>query len=162
MKKKTYALLFTLLLLVFSTLISACGAPATAAKATATPTPQPTPTLINKNFQSQLSPIPALPRYTCGAWASNRSPGMYSTITIYAKLTHDVQGVAGAPATGVVHFDGYDAPLGSTPISDKGGYVIFYLPLQGRQPHMIPATIDITFTVQGKVVACSQAFFTPA
>lgn len=96
----------------------------------------------------------------CGAWASNRSPSMYGTITIYAKLTHDVKGVAGAPATGVVHFAGYDAPLG-TAVSDGGGYAVFTLPLQGQQPHLKPATIDITFTVQKKVVACSQAFFTP-
>lgn len=86
---------------------------------------------------------------------------MYGTITIYARLTHDVQGVAGAPATAIAHFAGGDASLYQTPVSDSGGYVTFSLPLQGRQPHGTPATVEVTFTVKGKPLTCSQAFFTP-
>jgi hypothetical protein len=157
MLKKT-AVYFSALLLTLFLLLSACGAPAETATPSATP--QSTSTLINKTFQSQLPAVPKVPYYMCGAWASNRSPSMYGTITIYAKLTYNVKGVADAPATGIVHFASYDAPLG-TAVSDNGGYAAFTLSLQGQQPHQTPATIDITFTVQKKVVACSPAFFTP-
>ncbi len=124
------------------------------------PKPQQTVT-IKKSFQSQVSPIPTVPAYRCGAWSSNNAPKADSTITIYAKLTKDVMGVPGATATAVVHFQGGDLTLDQQPVSDSGGYVSFPLPLQGRQPGQVPATVDVTFAVQGTTVHCTPAFFTP-
>ena len=143
--------------LSFLVVLADCG------PATSSVQVQPTST-IDKNFQAQISPIPTTPPYLCGAWSSNNAPSPYSTITIYARLTKNIAGVSGATAIAVVHFQGGDQQLDAQPVSDPGGYVTFTLPLQGRQPGHIPATIDITFTnVPGSPdpVHCTQAFFTP-
>ncbi len=119
---------------------------------------------INPSFQSQVSPIPTAATYSCGAWSSNNTPGPGSTITIYARLTKDVVGVGGATATAIAHFQSGDVQLGDQPQSDNGGYVSFQLPLQGRQPSNVPATVDVTFNnVPGYTGAihCSPAFFAP-
>ena len=122
--------------------------------------PQQTVT-VSPKFQSQLSPIPTVPAYRCGAWSSNNAPGPNDTITIFARLTQNIAGVAGATASAVVHFQGGDQTLGQQPTSDNGGYVMFTLQLQGQQPVNIPATIDVTFTnFPGGTLRC-QAFFTP-
>jgi hypothetical protein len=136
-------------------MLAACGA---------TPdqvAPQQTVT-ISKTFQSQVSPIPAVPNYRCGAWSSNNAPGPKSTINIYARITKNVAGVGGATATAVVHFRDGDQELDQHPMSDGGGYVTFTLNLQGRQPDRIPATVDVTFTnFPGGTLHCTPAFFTP-
>ena len=116
---------------------------------------------ISKSFQNQLSPIAGPPSYRCGAWSSNNAPGPFSTIFIYAKLVKNTTGVAGATAKAVVHFKNFDQPL-DPQTSDSGGYVTFTLPLQGRQPRDIPATVDVTFSnFPGGTLQCQQAFFTP-
>src|SRR5438477_7776895 len=93
---------------------------------------------IDKGFQSQISPIPTVPPYRCGAWSSNNAPAPNSTITIYARITKDIAPVSGASATAVVHFKNSDQQLGSQTVSDNGGYVSFTLPLQGQQPSRVP------------------------
>ena len=137
-------------------LLAACS---TAATNSLQPVQTPT---INPSFQSRISPVPTMPTYACGAWASNNSPGPGSVITIYARLTKNVQGVSGATASAVVHFQYGDVQLGDQ-TSDSGGYVAFSLPLGGRQPVKVPATVDVTFSnlpgYSGKII-CS-AFFTP-
>jgi len=119
---------------------------------------------IDKGFQSQVSPIPTVPPYRCGAWSSNNAPDPNSTITIYARITKDIAPVVGANATALVHFQGGDQPIDSQAASDNGGYVSFTLQLQGRQPSHVPATVDVTFTniPQGHgPLQCTAAFFTP-
>lgn len=115
---------------------------------------------VNPNFQTQLNAVPTVPPYRCGAWASNNTPAADTTITIYAKLTEDVAGVPGIPATSSVHFKYANTTLDQQPVSDGNGYVSFTLPLQGRQPRLIPATVDVKFATSGSPVQCS-AFFTP-
>ena len=119
---------------------------------------------ISKTFQSQLSPLPSIPPYRCGAWSSNNAPGAYSTITIYARITKDIAPISGADAVAVVHFRGFDQSLDAQTPSDDGGYVTFALQLQGHQPGGVPATVDVTFTnVPGSSgpLHCTPAFFTP-
>lgn len=119
---------------------------------------------INPTFQSQVSPIPTVPPFRCGAWSSNNAPGTYSTITIYARLTKDIAPVSGATATATVHFEGFDLPLQADSPSDTGGYVTFTLSLEGRQPAQMPATVDVTFTSVAGLpgqLHCIPAFFTP-
>lgn len=153
--KRKYTVLFALSL-PFIVLLISCGGP-TVNQAT----PQQTVT-ISPKFQSQLSPVPSPPAYRCGAWSSNNTPGPNDTITIYARLTRDLQPVSGATATAVVHFQGNDQTLDQHPTSDGGGYVSFTLTLQGQQPVKIPATVDVIFTnFPGGTLHCSQAFFTP-
>ena len=135
-------------------MLTACGA---------TPdqvAPQVTVT-VSSGFQSQASPVPAIPKYLCGAWSSDNAPGPNSTIMIFARITKNLAGVNGATASAVVHFQGGDQELDQHPTSDNGGYVSFTLDLQGRQPDKIPATIDVTFGFPGTTVKCTPAFFTP-
>jgi hypothetical protein len=153
--KRNYTVLIVLSLPLI-VLLMACGGPAVDQA-----TPQQTVT-VNPNFQSKLSPIPSPPVYRCGAWASNNAPGPFDTITIYARLTRDLQPVGGATATAVVHFQNNDQTLDQHPTSDNGGFVSFTLSLQGQQPAKIPATVSVTFTnFPGGTLNCSQAFFTP-
>jgi hypothetical protein len=153
MKTMYQSTLSTLLLALFP-LLTACGPTVNQIK------PQQTPT-VDKAFQAQLSPIPTIPPYRCGAWSSNNAPDAYSTISVYAKLTKDINGVSGAKATAVAHFKNDDATLNQQPVSDNNGYVSFSLPLQGRQPRQVPATVDVTFAIGGTTIQCSPAFFTP-
>src|SRR5579884_1248543 len=152
MKKHIHHFVYSALLL--GLLLTACGTAVSSAR------PQQTVT-VNPSFQAQISPIPTIPPYRCGAWASNNAPGASSTIVIYSRLTHNAQGVSGISATADVHFQSGDVNLG-TATSDSGGYVTFTLPLQGRQPAQIPATVDVTFSSLpgGGTVRCT-AFFTP-
>lgn len=117
---------------------------------------------IEPAFQTVLSPVPTPPPYRCGAWTSNNGPGSYSTIIIYAKLTHDLAGVSDSKAKAVIHFRGGDAILEAPGPTDRSGYISFTLPLQGRQPRMDPATVEVFFTVKGQrsPIQCST-FFTP-
>src|SRR3974377_2289680 len=114
-------------------LLTACGATAEQV------TPQQTVT-VSSGFQSQVSPIPNVPTYLCGAWSSNNAPRPNSTIIIYARITKNLAGVSGATASAVVHFQSGDQELDQHPTSDQGGYVSFSLPLQGRQPFGSHAT----------------------
>jgi hypothetical protein len=149
-----YLLVLGIASLALLLLLTACGPTVNQTAA------QPTVT-INPGFQSQVSPIPTVPPYLCGAWSSNNAPGTGSTITIYARLVKNLQGVFGATATATVHFQGQDVQL-TQAASDVGGYVSFSLPLEGRQPTGVPATVDVTFTnFPGGTLHCTPAFFTP-
>ncbi len=156
MKHNTYlrSLLLYLALVSLLFILAACGP-------TVNQPPAQQTVVINPAFQAKLSPVPTAPTYRCGAWSSNNAPGAYSTITIYAKLTKDIAGVSGATAKATVHFKDNDVTLDAQPTSDSGGYVSFQLPLQGQQPRLLPATVDVTFTISGVTVNCSPAFFTP-
>lgn len=156
MMKKKHILLLVLTCCALLIVLAACG-PATTSSAQAGPT-----VTVNPSFQSQVSPIPTVAPYLCGAWSSNNAPGTFSTIQIYARLVHNLQGVAGATATGVIHFQTGDVQFDQPQVSDSGGYVVFTLPLQGRQPTGVPATVSITFTnFPGGTLQCTSAFFTP-
>ncbi len=151
------AVLFGLLTLLALGLLSGCGQ-ASAVNLSSTQ-PQQTVT-IPPGFQQQLSPVPTAPPYRCGAWASDNAPNPGETITIYARLTHNLQGVQGQAATAVVHFQSGDATLDQA-TSDQGGYVTFKVALNNRQPTKVPATVDVTFSgLAGGSVTC-EAFFTP-
>jgi hypothetical protein len=154
-RNRSFVLKFIASSSVLLLLLTACGATAEQV------VPQQTVT-VSSGFQSQTSPIPAIPRYLCGAWSSNNAPGPNSTIIIFARITKNLAGVNGATATAVVHFQSGDQELDQHPTSDNGGYVSFHLDLQGRQPDKIPATVDVTFTnFPGGTLHCTPAFFTP-
>jgi len=151
--KITHLSIFVVKLLLLLCLLSACRSDAHQLALSPTVT-------VNPNFQTQINAVPTVPPYRCGAWASNNTPAADTTITIYAKLTEDVAGVPGIPATAIVHFKYANITLDQQPVSDGNGYVSFNLPLQGRQPRLIPATVDVKFATSGSPVQCS-AFFTP-
>lgn len=120
---------------------------------------------VNKAFQKKISTLVPIPYYLCGAWSSNNAPNPYSSINIYARLTQhteqEMAPVKAAPAQATIHYAYGDKKLDQVPVSDSGGYVTFYLQLQGQQPRFVAATMDISFKVDGKQVPCSHAFFTP-
>src|SRR6516225_2079859 len=89
-------------------ILTACGA------TSGQVVPQQTVT-VGSGFQSKVSPIPAIPKYLCGAWSSNNAPKPDSTIIIFARITKDLAGVTGATATAVVHFQGGDETLDEHP-----------------------------------------------
>lgn len=152
--KKYYFIHLFIFLSATLFLLSACGPTVNQIK------PQQTVT-INQQFQKQLTPVPTIPAYRCGAWVSNNMPGANSSIIIYARLTKEsVSGFAGATAQAVVHFKNGDVLLDEQTISDTNGYVLFNLPLAGRQPHLVPATVDVTFNTPGSSTRCT-GFFTP-
>ena len=154
-KNRTLVLTFVASCSAVLLMLTACGATAGQVG------PQQTVT-VSSGFQSQASPIPAIPAYLCGAWSSNNAPGPNSTIVIFARITKNLAGVNGATATAVVHFQSGDQQLDQQPASDNGGYVSFKLALQGRQSDRIPATVDVTFTnFPGGTLRCTPAFFTP-
>jgi hypothetical protein len=153
--KNVYFISLSALLIGLLLLLAACGPTATQLK------PLPTVT-INPTFQSQVSPVPSPGKYRCGAWASNNAPSRNATIIIFARLTKNVTGISGATASAIVHFKDGDQTLDQQPTSDDGGYVSFKLPLQGRQPDRVPATVDVIFSnFPGGTVQCTPAFFTP-
>lgn len=152
--RNLYHILFSVLALGLLLLLAACGPTVNQVK------PQQT-VVVDKSFQSQVSPLPTTPTYRCGAWSANNAPGAYTVLTIYAKLTKNVSGVSGATASATAHFRDADFTLDQQPVSDAGGYVTFALPLQGRQPRQTPATVDVSFSIDGKTIQCSSAFFTP-
>lgn len=147
-----------------SLIILFCGLPSlVACSATVTPSADAEQThtiTINQDFQQDTLTTTS-PAYRCGAWSSNNAPASSGTITIYARLTHDVAGVAGMSATATVHFRYSDVVLTQHPTSDTGGFVSFNLPLLGRQPVGIPATADVVFTMGQAELTCAPAFFTP-
>ncbi|GCE27510.1 hypothetical protein KDA_29940 [Dictyobacter alpinus] len=143
-----------LLTILFS--VSACGPTIEVNK----PKPQPTVT-IKKSFQQGVPSVPKFPSYVCGSWSSANNPGTYSVISIYARLTQNTKPVAGMSAQATAHFKYGDVNLDQAPVSDSGGYVTFYLQLQGRQPRQQAATVDVSFNVNGKTISCTPAFFAP-
>ncbi|HYB01524.1 MAG TPA: hypothetical protein VED37_15005 [Ktedonobacteraceae bacterium] len=153
-KHCSLVLTFVAFCLALLLLLTACGATVEQV------VPQQTVT-VSSGFQLQVSPIPTIPTYLCGAWSSNNAPGPNSTIVIFARITNNLAGVSGATASAIVHFQSGDQELDQHPTSDQGGYVSFSLPLQGRQPVGTPATVDVTFGFPGTTVKCTPAFFTP-
>jgi hypothetical protein len=135
--------------------LAGCGA----APAISATQPQSVAT-INPGFQSRVTPIPTVPAYRCGAWTSNNAPNPGATITVFARLTHNGKGVAGIAAVADVHFQSGNVVLNQD-TSDAGGYVSFPVPLQNRQPALVPALIAVTFSgLSGGPLRCT-AFFTP-
>src|SRR5437764_14500118 len=76
------------LLFLLSVLIVACGSNSSNSNLG-----QPAATVTINLDQSNSSPTPPLPEYSCSAWTTNTSPGINTpTIGVYAKFVHNVNG----------------------------------------------------------------------
>lgn len=152
------------LLFLVSVLIVACGA----SNATQVPGSPPVTVTINLN-QTFASPTPALPPYSCGAWATQTTPG-YSpsaVVQVYAKF---VQNVAGNPVgMGNAHAQatvlwpaGAPTVIPTTTTSD--GLAVFSVPLQPSALNKI-VLVEVNFTSADGQHTCNvsgaqDAFFT--
>ena len=154
------------LLFLLSVLIVACGS-----TATDTTLGQPVVTVTINLDQSNGSPTPPLPDYTCSAWATNTSPGINtSTIGIYAKFVHNVDGnpEGVSPATGtatVLWPDGNNVTVTAHTTSD--GLAVFSVSTANRSAD-INKIVLVTVNFQSPIApACvvtadRAAFFTLA
>ncbi|HEX4715567.1 MAG TPA: hypothetical protein VH164_11645 [Ktedonobacteraceae bacterium] len=155
MKRVLQSSFFSMAALAPGLALAACGSAPTVNAVQ----PQQTDT-ISAGFQARIPPIPTVEPYRCGAWTSTNAPGPGATIKVYSRLTHNNLGVPDIAATADVHFQSGDVNLAQS-TSDAGGYVSFTLPLMGRQPAKVPATVDVTFTGTPNGSLTCTTFFTP-
>lgn len=153
------------LLFLLSVIIVACGS-----NATSTNLGQPAVTVTINLDQSNGSPTPPLPAYSCSAWTTNTSPGIgTSTIGVYAKFVHNVngnpQGVYPASGTATVLWpDGNNVNVSANTTSD--GLAIFPVSTANRTADLNKIVL-VTVSFQGPagvppcvVSADRAAFFT--
>src|SRR5436305_13536024 len=135
------------LLFLLSVLIVACGS-----NASNTQLGQPDVTVTINLDQSNGSPTPPLPEYTCSAWVTNTSPGINTpTIGVYAKFVHNVngnpQGVYPASGTATVLWpDGNTVNVSAETTSD--GLAIFPVSTANRAAD-INKIVLVTVPFQG-------------
>lgn len=127
----------TLLLLLLSVLVIACGASNTPAT-TNLGAPQVTVTI---RFRDNASAIPTVAPYLCGAWITNTTPAFEPgrQIPVYAHFIHNVNGnpvgISGANAQATVEWaDGSRDTQAGTTGSD--GLAVFYFTIPNR-PNMV-------------------------
>jgi hypothetical protein len=153
------------LLFLLSVLIVACGS-----NASNTNLGQPAVTVTINLDQSNGSPTPPLPEYSCSAWTTNSSPGINTpTIGVYAKFVHNVngnpQGVYPASGTATVLWpDGNTVNVSANTTSD--GLAVFPVSTANRSADLNKIVL-VTVAFQGPsgvppciVSADRAAFFT--
>ena len=153
------------LLFLLSVLIVACGS-----NASNTNLGQPAVTVTINLDQSNGSPTPPLPEYSCSAWTTNTSPGINTpTIGVYAKFVHNVngnpQGVYPASGTATVLWpDGNTVNVSANTTSD--GLAVFPVSIANRAADLNRLVL-VTVAFQGSagvppctVSADRAAFFT--
>ena len=154
-----------LLLFILSVLIVACGG-----SANDTSLGQPDVTVTINLGQSDGSPTPPLPEYSCSAWVTNTTPGINttSTIGVYAKFVHNVngnpEGVGQATAVAtVLWFDGNSVNVTATTTSD--GLAVFPVSIANRSADLNKFTMVTVRFSKPEVPDCvvdgdRAAFFT--
>lgn len=153
-----------LALFAISVLIVACS------DAPGTSLGQPVVTVTINLNQSNGSPTPPAPPYTCEAWVTNTTPGVgTSTVAIYAKYVHNVNGnpvgVGQSVATANVLWpDGNVANISSTTTSD--GLAVFAASTANRSVDLNKIVlVTVSFQASQGAPACTvtpdrAAFFT--
>jgi len=154
-----------LTLFILSVLIVACGS-----NPTNDSLGQPVVTVTINMDQSNGSPTPPLPEYTCSAWVTNTTPGLNTTsvIGVYAKFVHNVsgnpEGVSQATATATVLWPDGSVNVSATTTPD--GLAVFPVSVANRAADL-NKIILVTVAFQGPacvppctVSADRAAFFT--
>jgi hypothetical protein len=138
-----------------------------------------TASLVNDPSQGQatlalhtpvLSPTPTAPPATIGAYASNLSPGLSDTVTIYVIFHLNGKPVGGATVS--LYFHAYAPNGGGGPIDQLNnqagtrqtaddGWAAFQVTYTAL-PAQVQVLIDVTVSYQGQTyVKKPPAFFTP-
>jgi len=153
------------LLFLLSILIVSCGG-----NGTDTNLGQPPVTVTIQLGQSDGSPTPPLPEYSCSAWVTNTTPGINtnSTIGVYAKFVHNVngnpEGVYPASAVATVLWPEGNVNVTSNTTSD--GLAVFAVSTANRGSDLNKIIlVTINFTGSTGVPPCTvdvnrAAFFT--
>lgn len=156
-----------LILFLLSVLVVACGGGTNAAQ---TSLSNQAVTVTIHLGDSNTTPLPNLPPYSCGAWATNTSPAFNanSSIAVYAKYIHNVdgnpEGIGAASATATIHWgDGTEATLTTNTTSDGLAVFMFSTTDKGGAVGKI-SLVTVTFAKDG-TPGCSvgtdrAAFFT--
>lgn len=151
-------------LFLLSILIVACGS------GTDTSLGQPPVTVTINLGQSNGSPTPSLPDYTCSAWVTNTSPSVFSNsvIGVYAKFVHNVngnpEGVYPASATATVMWPDGNVDITSNTTSD--GLAVFSVSTANRAADLNKIVlVTVSFTGPQGVPPCTigvdqAAYFT--
>ena len=151
-------------LFLLSILIVACGS------GTNTNLGQPPVTVTIDLGQSNGSPTPPLPEYTCSAWVTNTTPGVNtsSVIGVYAKFVHNVngnpEGVYPASATATVLWPDGNVNVSSNTTPD--GLAVFTVSTANRAADLNKIVlVTVSFTGPNGVPPCTvgmdqAAFFT--
>jgi hypothetical protein len=152
----------TLFLLLMSVLVVACGAN----NSTQAPGAPPVTVTINLN-QTFASPPPPLPPYSCGAWATQTTPGYSQNgiVAVYAKFVQNVDGnpvgMDKATAVATVQWpNGQQQQMNVVTTSD--GLAVFQIAMQPSALNHV-VQIDVTFTSSDGQHTCTvpqAAFFT--
>jgi hypothetical protein len=125
------------------------------------------PTIALHPIQN-LTPTPTAPPYTIGAFASNETPNVNDSITIYVIFHLHGKPQGGATVNLFFHYDNgagiaqLNSQAGAKPTGDDGwaGFPITFTNLSPQQP----VEVDITITFNGQTYVPIQkipAFFTP-
>lgn len=153
------------LLFLLSILIVACGG-----SGTNTNLGQPPVTVTINLGQSNGSPTPPLPEYSCSAWVTNTTPGINtnSTIGVYAKFVHNVngnpEGIYPASAVATVLWPEGNVNITSNTTSD--GLAVFPVSTANRSGDLNKIIlVNVSFTGPTGVPPCTvdanrAAFFT--
>lgn len=149
-----------LLFLFFTAFIVACSSNGSGAQQDPG-TPVATVTINLGQFNS--SPTPKLQDYYCGGWATDTTPPFNpsSTVSVYAKFTHNVggnpEGVAGASATATILWpDGSIDTMTATTTSD--GLAVFPVVMKPSALNK-QVLIQITFSAPGATCTIPQAAY---
>jgi hypothetical protein len=129
------------------------------------------PTIALHTPAANLTPTPTAPPYTIGAFASNPTPHVNDSITIYvifhiSENGGTPRGVGGASVS--LNFTFYSgAPVaqlngqGGSQQTTQDGWAAFPLTFSGLQPQT-PVIVNVTVNYQGQTYTKQQAtFFTP-
>lgn len=156
-----------LLLVILSTLLVACSS----SPPTNTNLGNPQVTVTINLGQTNASPTPPLPAYTCGAWVTNATPG-YNTdavVNVYAKFVQNINnnpvGVNNANGQATILWPGGGtSTVTATTTSD--GLAIFPVSLKAA-PYAVGKLVLVTVSFtspDGHTCTVAQdqaAFFTP-
>lgn len=154
------------LLLLLSVLIVSCGNGGTD---TSLGNPDVTVTI---DLGAGGSPTPPLPAYSCNAWVTNTTPGIYTTsiVDVYAKFTQsdahgNPVGVGDATATATVLWpDGNTVDIPANSLTTSDGLAIFPVSIANRSNALNKITLVTVHFLKGNlpcdVKQDQAAFFT--
>jgi hypothetical protein len=117
-----------------------------------TPTPPSGSAITIRNASGGNATFPPAPEYTLGMWPSNQTPGVGSSTTIYARVSHLAAPVQGVPVS--ISFNGQSM----TARTNQDGIAAFHINASGAS--LQPVVVSGSIRINGKEIDAST-FYTP-